>query len=648
MVLEIAPIIEHCEAETDLAVAYGMRTGNHQSGATYIVFRQLLRALRGQTESPGSFSDGVFDEARRLATLGANRKAEAYLHTYRALTAALFDDGAALIRHAAAAMALRGHLEGFYPIALIYMLQGLAVARRLRGAAASEQAALRSEFDACRTWLAQRAADAPGNYSHLVRLLDAEIACANGDYCAAQCAFEAGITLVHRVRRPCHQALLTERAALLHLEQGLRITGQPLMVAAYRLYKEWGAEAKLRQMQERHGAELATMSGTELGRDDRSAGSSSGLISDTIDLLGILRASQALRFKTVLDRLHARVKETLGALTGATNVQIVLCDQESGAWYLPPVSGAGATDVMSVDQAGQQRMLPLSAFHCVQRTGEILFVEDATRDDRFARDAYFAGVDCCSLLSVPIRKQGVSRAMLLLENRLSPGAFSAERLDAVSLIAGQLAVSLDNALMNASLEKTVVERTRELWEANQRLEVLSNTDALTGLVNRRHFIEALHREWARALRSATWIAIAMIDVDHFKKYNDHYGHLAGDVCLRQVAAVLHSSARQHVDIAARYGGEEFAVIMPGVDVDMARLVAERVRAAVNRLGVPHAQSNFGLASVSIGIAAVMPSGDMVAEELLYRADGALYHAKRNGRDRVSAIAAGRLVVAATS
>jgi diguanylate cyclase (GGDEF)-like protein len=149
-------------------------------------------------------------------------------------------------------------------------------------------------------------------------------------------------------------------------------------------------------------------------------------------------------------------------------------------------------------------------------------------------------------------------------------------------------VPLDNALMYASLEKNVVERTRKLWEANQRLEVLSNTDALTGLVNRRHFMEALVREWARTLRSPSWTAIAMIDVGHFKKYNDHYGHLAGDVCLRQVAAALQSSVRQHIDIAARYGGEEFVVIIPGVDSDTARLVAERVRAAVSSLGVSHA------------------------------------------------------------
>jgi diguanylate cyclase (GGDEF)-like protein len=640
MLLETASVLGHCEAETDLAMAYGMRTGNHQSAATYIVFRQLLRALRGQTASPGSFSDAVFDEARHLATLGANRKAEAYLHTYHALTAALFDDGAALIHHAAAAMALRGHLDGFYPVALAYVLQGLAVARRLRGAAASEQAALHIEFDACRTWLAQRAADAPGNFLHLLHLLDAEIAWASGDYLAALRAFDAGLTLAHRVQRPWHQALLTERAAVLHLEQGLGNSGQQLMAAAYGLYKAWGADAKLLLMQSRHGAAPAPPPPIEFGRDDQAKGSSGGLSSDTIDLLGILRASQALSSETALDRLHARVNETLSALTGATNVQIVLRDRESGAWYLPPVLGAGATDVISVEEAGRQRLLPLSAFHCVQHSGEILLVEDATGDDRFARDEYFTGIACCSLLFVPIRKQGTSQGMLLLENRLSRSAFSVERLDAVSLIAGQLAVSLDNALMYASLEKNVAERTRELRDANRRLEVLSNTDALTGLVNRRHFMEALDREWAQALRGQSRIAIAMIDVDHFKKYNDHYGHLAGDACLRQVAGALRNSVRQHIDIAARYGGEEFAVIMPNVDPDTARLVAERVCGAVTDLGVPHAQSDFGLVSVSIGVATVMPSGDMVAEELIHLADGALYDAKRIGRGRVCGIDTG--------
>ena len=626
----------------DAALAFGARTGNLHSVASYVTFRQLVRALQGPTAEPGSFSTADFDEAAHIASLGPNRLGSAYLHIYRALAAALFDDGDTLVRHAAAAMPLLSSIDGFYPVALAHMLQGLALARRLRCAKAAEKAALHVEFDVSHRWLVRRAADAPGNYQHLVHLLDGELAWANGDYWAAQRAFDDGITLAHRAQRPWHQALLIERAALLHLEQGLSNTGQSLMAAAYRLYQAWGADAKLRQIEERHGTALATQPRIATGRTGQPQGSSSGLTSDTIDLLGILRASQALSSETMLDRLYARVTETLGALTGATIVRLILCDHESGAWYLPPASGASPSDVISLEAAGRQRLLPLSAFHFVQHSGETLIVEDATRDDRFARDDYFTGVACCSLLFVPIRKQGVSQAMLLLENRLSRGAFAAERLDAVSLIAGQLAVSLENALMYASLEKKVAERTRELSEANQLLEVLSNTDVLTGLFNRRHFMDALDREWARAMRRPNWIAIVMVDVDHFKKYNDHYGHLAGDACLRQVAASLQSSVRQHVDIVARYGGEEFAIIMPDVDADAARLVAERMRAAVIGLGVRHAQSEFGLVSASIGVAALIPTGDMVAEELIHLADRALYDAKGNGRNQVCQISSGRL------
>jgi diguanylate cyclase (GGDEF)-like protein len=632
--LECAPALDHSEAEVEVALAFATRTGNRHSVGSYLTFRQAVRALRGPTAEPGSFSTSDFDEAAHTASLGENRLGLAYLHIYRALTAAVFDDGDTLIRHAAAAMPLLSFIDGFYPTALAHMLQGLALARRLRRTAASEQAVLRGEFDACRAWLAKRAADAPGNYLHLVHLLDAELAWASGDYWAAQRAFDVGLSQAHLVQRPWHQALLTERAALLQLEQGLNRTGYPLMSAAYCLYEAWGANAKLQQIQERHGAALAAFDRTAAGHTGQPHGPNTGLTADTIDLMGILRASQALSSETTLDRLHARVSETLGALTGATNVRIVLRDQESDSWYLPPVSGDDGTEVISVAEAGQRRLLPVSAFHYVQHSGETLLVEDATHDNRFARDAYFSNVDRCSLLVVPIRKQGISQAMLLLENRLSRNAFSAHRLDAVSLIAGQLAVSLDNALILASLEKNVAERTRELREANQQLEVLSNTDALTGLVNRRRFMAALDKEWARALRDGSGIGIGMIDVDYFKKYNDHYGHLAGDACLRQVAGTLQRGARQDMDVVARYGGEEFAVIMPAVDSDTARLVAERMRAAVSGLAVAHAQSEIGWVSVSIGVAACVPSGDRTAESLIHLADRALYDAKHDGRDRV--------------
>jgi diguanylate cyclase (GGDEF)-like protein len=633
--LEYAPVLDRCEAEADLAVSFALRTGNHQAAATFTVLRQVPRALRGRTVSPGSLSDADFNESRHLATLGVNRLAAAYLHVYRALTAALFDDDAALIYHAAAITVLRYRLDSLYPIALAYVLQGLALARRLRTADEAEQPALRDEFSSCQTWLARRAADSPGNFLHLVHLLDAELAWASGDYWAAQRAFETGIALAHGVSRPWHQALLTERSALLHLEQGLGTTGNMLIVAAYDLYQAWGADAKLLQIQQRYGTALAAAGRTTAGHAGQPQRSSSGLTSDTIDLMGILRASQALSSETVLDRLHARVSETLGALTGATSVRIVLRDPESESWYLPAISGANASEVMTVAEAGQQGVVPLSAFHCVQNNGETLIVEDATRDDRFARDPYFAGVERCSLLVVPIRRQGVSRAMLLLENRLSRGAFSSDRLDAVSLVAGQLAVSLDNALMYASLENKVAERTRELREANQRLEALSISDPLTGLANRRRLDEVLQSEWLRALRGHGSIGVVMIDIDHFKRYNDHYGHVSGDSCLCAVATALQATVRQGVDFAARYGGEEFILVLPDADAAAAVRAAERAHAAVLALREPHAASDLGYVTISVGVAALMPTHEIDAGQLIELADAALYDAKQQGRNRVT-------------
>ena len=174
--LECAPTLDRGEAEVKAALAFGARTGNLHSVATYVTFRQVFRALRGPTAEAGSFSTADFDEAEHLSSLGPNRLGSAYFHVYRALSAAVFNDDDALARHASAAMGLLSSIDGFYPVALAHTLQGLALARRLRGAEGCERTALRNEFDACRAWLACRAADAPGNYLHLVYLLDAEIA----------------------------------------------------------------------------------------------------------------------------------------------------------------------------------------------------------------------------------------------------------------------------------------------------------------------------------------------------------------------------------------------------------------------------------------------------------------------------------------
>jgi diguanylate cyclase (GGDEF)-like protein/PAS domain S-box-containing protein len=176
--------------------------------------------------------------------------------------------------------------------------------------------------------------------------------------------------------------------------------------------------------------------------------------------------------------------------------------------------------------------------------------------------------------------------------------------------------------------------TEQLARRNRQLAELAMRDGLTGLHNRRHFDATLQTEYARALRTGRALALLMIDADHFKAYNDINGHPAGDACLRRIAEAVSGALRRPADIAARYGGEEFAVLLPETDCTGARLIAERIRAAVAGLALAHAAGACGHMSVSIGVAAHAAQAMPGPGVLLAEADGALYRAKRGGRDRV--------------
>ncbi|OOV07518.1 hypothetical protein RF819_12950 [Rhodoferax fermentans] len=163
---------------------------------------------------------------------------------------------------------------------------------------------------------------------------------------------------------------------------------------------------------------------------------------------------------------------------------------------------------------------------------------------------------------------------------------------------------------------------------------LATQDELTGLANRRHLNHVLAQEWARFKRSGQPFALVMIDIDHFKLYNDHYGHPAGDACLRQIAEVIQSGMRRAGDLAARYGGEEFLLILPNTQAQDGLRLAEAVRQSVEQLNLPHAKSPLGRLTVSLGVAAMADAHYVDASGLLSAADAALYIAKQEGRNRV--------------
>ncbi|RZU38319.1 diguanylate cyclase (GGDEF)-like protein [Fluviicoccus keumensis] len=187
-------------------------------------------------------------------------------------------------------------------------------------------------------------------------------------------------------------------------------------------------------------------------------------------------------------------------------------------------------------------------------------------------------------------------------------------------------------------EVLVAIKSEELAQLNDHLSAMASKDALSGLSNRRAFDEFLNREWERGRREEQPLSILFMDVDFFKRYNDTYGHAAGDECLKQVARAMNQALLRPGDIVARYGGEEFVVLLPNTDVQGAMEVGDRLLAAVDALAIPHHSSDAAFhVTISIGIACMVPTERNGARNLLEEADRALYEAKSRGRHRMACL-----------
>jgi signal transduction histidine kinase/predicted ATPase len=416
VVLDTADSLETVAEEIAAGLAMAERTGNRIAVFSLIGYRDLVRAARGEE---------ALDEEPVLSY----SPARAAYHVNQGLGALFRQDDAALEEHSAAAMALNVAIRGFYASALARVLRCLSLAGRLRDG----DAGVAAELAEVRDWLARRSADAPRNFRPLLHLVDAERAWARGDPDTATRHFDAGL---HEVAgRPWHRAVLAERAARFHLERGLLHTGRKLLAEARDTYQAWGAAAPVARLEAWHPFLRAT-------ETTASSSGGSGAGADRIDLMAVLRASRALNSANSLAGLREQVGDVLSAMTGATHVRL-----------------AGTS--------GSEPDRFASAVRYVLRTRRPLLVADACADDRFARDPYVAGLGACALLAVPVPCRGAADAVLMLENHRQAGVFSTDRLEAVRLIAGQLAVALDNALLYDSLEDTVRTRTADLEAANQ-------------------------------------------------------------------------------------------------------------------------------------------------------------------------------------
>ena len=238
-------------------------------------------------------------------------------------------------------------------------------------------------------------------------------------------------------------------------------------------------------------------------------------------------------------------------------------------------------------------------------------------------------------LSIPIHFRDRVLGVFNFEND-RPHVFSQENVSLLQTLCDQLAGVIHLAALNRRLQETTEEleqANRRLQEMNRALEELSIVDALTGLANRRQFDRLLDLEWRRAIRGESPLALLLIDIDFFKRYNDTHGHLRGDAVLAEVAGLLAAAFTRAGDLVSRYGGEEFAVLLPNTTAESAAELAEQARARVEGRGIPHPASDAAaMVTVSLGVASTDPDPWRLPSALVERADRALYLAKAGGRN----------------
>jgi diguanylate cyclase (GGDEF)-like protein len=191
--------------------------------------------------------------------------------------------------------------------------------------------------------------------------------------------------------------------------------------------------------------------------------------------------------------------------------------------------------------------------------------------------------------------------------------------------------------VNAVITRSRVNTHLRLKRQSDLFKSMALFDGLTGIANRRHFESSIHLDWLQCAREQTPISLLLMDIDHFKQFNDHYGHQAGDQCLQKVAKTLTSILYRPYDLLARYGGEEFAIILPKTNHEGAQHVAKNVIQAMKGLGIAHIKSETGLVALSVGVATTTPLPKTSPDTLIAQADKALYQAKENGRNQMMCI-----------
>ena len=499
---------------------------------------------------------------------------------------------------------------GTLSAAVFHYYYALALIENYETASSGQRSVIKSKVKALLRKYEKWSKTAPMNFQHKLDLLKAEWLSVRGKPYEAQTYYDAAIAQARSEQYLQDEALANEMAARFHLKHGRQTAGYAYMKRARYHYERWGATAKVRQLEEIYPHVL-----TSTAAERALTGSLATMSSSTIDITTLKRALLAIAEESVHSRMLAKIISSAIEFAGAQKGALML--RKDGEFYIEAESTIDhekpeILQSMAVDHA---HTISRMTVNYVRRSRKGLVIDNASEPQALLpglqREAYVETNRVLSILCIPITvgigAESEIVGLLYLENNRASGTFTPERIETLEIICLAAAGRLE-------------------------LSVKAATDGLTGLYNHDYFQSMLSQELVQSQRALRNLSLLLIDIDHFKKFNDQWGHQIGDLVLKKVAGAIRDTCRKS-DVVARYGGEEMAVILPETSPELGAMVAERIRKAVENLAIPHGEHVLKV-TISLGLSSLNEI-HRDKEILIAKADEALYKSKHAGRNRVT-------------
>ena len=585
---------------------------------------QMCLCLKGLTEARGSLNSDNFNEEEQLNSYKSdnNMLGEFYFSMVRLRINYLFGklDQCRHIIPAMLQLVRKKVALGNLHIPEFYLFHSLTLTASYPDAGFFKKILYKNRLQLNQLKMLLWSKSCPENFRHKYDLVAAEMMAIKGRKQEALTLYHAAIDGAHQNDYLHIEAIGFERLALFYLDSSLKDEAGFFMQRAHRCYSLWGASAKVEELEEKYASlipreQKQQTSGTTIVSGSLVSMTMSGVTETTsstkmFDFSTVMKVSQIISSEIILDRLLQKIMHESITNAGAQRGYLIL--ETDGELIIE-----GSEDIDKNEFTVMQSMalndcpeICRSIVNYVYHSGEDIVLGNAAKKGLFTSDPFIMRVQCKSILCTPIMSKGKLSGILYMENNLSENAFTPERLEILRSFSFQAAISIENA----------------------RLFELATTDGMTKLFVHRYFQLLLDQEIKRSRRHNKKFSLIMMDIDNFKSFNDTYGHQLGDKVLKDVASTAKKISRSE-DIAARYGGEEFVMILPETDSRQAMNLAERIRASVAEIEIPHENQKLHV-TISLGVSTYPDHSDN-KEELIHAADAALYTSKNRGKNCVS-------------